>query len=77
LQFQSGWVFNPRDVWGVGYAKLNMASDEREQLAEVYYNMHLSNKLRLSFHLQHATETDPTGAKRGFLVPGLRFQAGL
>ncbi|MGE0114991.1 MAG: carbohydrate porin [Steroidobacteraceae bacterium] len=77
LQFQSGWVLNPLDVWGVGYAKLNMASDEKEQLVEMYYNMHLSNKLRLSFHLQHATETDATGAKQGFLVPGLRLQAGL
>lgn len=77
LQFQSGWVLNPLDVWGVGYAKLNMASDEKEQLVEAYYNMHLSNKLRLSFHLQHATETDATGAKQGFLVPGLRLQAGL
>jgi hypothetical protein len=77
LQFQNGWVFNPLDVWGLGYSNLELASDEREDLFEFYYNMHLSEKLRLSFHLQHVTETDSEGAKHGFLVPGLRFQAGL
>ncbi|MEO6081016.1 MAG: carbohydrate porin [Steroidobacteraceae bacterium] len=77
LQFSSGWVFNPADVWGVGYAKLDLASHDKENLIEWYYNMHLSEKLRLSFHLQHATETSSGGTKQGFLVPGLRFQAGL
>jgi hypothetical protein len=77
LQFSSGWVFNPLDVWGIGFAKLDLGSNEKEQLFELYYNMHLSEKLRLSFHLQQATETDATGAKQGYLVPGLRFQAGL
>jgi len=77
FQFQNGWVFNPLDVWGLGYSNLELASDEKEDLIELYYNMHLSEKLRLSFHLQHVTETDSEGAKRGFLVPGLRFQAGL
>ncbi|MEO8314838.1 MAG: hypothetical protein ABI645_08605 [Pseudomonadota bacterium] len=77
LQFQNGWVFSPLDVWGLGYANLDLASNEKENLIELYYNMHLSEKLRLSFHLQHATDTDPSGDKRGFLVPGVRFQAGL
>jgi hypothetical protein len=70
-------VLNPLDVWGLGYARLNLASDEREQLLELYYNMHLSDKFRLSFHLQHATDTDATGAKQAYLVPGVRLQAGL
>ncbi|MEO8315027.1 MAG: carbohydrate porin [Pseudomonadota bacterium] len=77
LQFQTGWVLNPLDVWGLGYAKLNLAADEREQLFELYYNMHLSDKFRLSFHLQHATDTDAAGAKQAYLVPGVRLQAGL
>lgn len=77
LQFSSGWVFNPLDVWGIGFARLDLGSNERERLFELYYNMHLSEKLRLSFHLQQATETDATGARQGYLVPGLRFQAGL
>lgn len=77
MQFQSRWVFSPLDVWGVGYASLDLASDEKEHLVELYYNMHLSEKLRLSFHLQHATETGGEDGKRAFLVPGVRFQAGL
>ena len=67
----------PLDVWGVGYSHLELASDEKEQLLELYYNMHLSNKFRLTFHLQHVTETDAEGGKQGYLVPGLRLQAGL
>jgi hypothetical protein len=77
LQFENGWTFNPLDVWGVGVAKLNLAANEKERLVEVYYNMHLSEKLRLSFHLQHATETSAGSGKQSFLVPGLRIQAGL
>lgn len=77
FQFQNGWVMNPLDVWGVGYSNLDLASNEKEQLFELYYNMHLSEKLRLSLHLQHVTETDVAGDKRGYLVPGLRIQAGL
>lgn len=77
LQFSSGWVLNPQDVWGVGYAKTKLASEEKEQMVEAYYNMHLSGKLRLSFHLQHTTETAADGSKQGYLVPGLRLQAGL
>lgn len=77
LQFQNAFVLNPRDVWGVGFANLKLADETKELLLEVYYNMHLSEKLHLSFHLQHATETDAAGDKQGYLVPGLRIQAGL
>jgi hypothetical protein len=77
LQFQNSWVFNPLDVWGLGFAKLDLASADKEQLFELFYNMHLSEKLRLSFHLQQARETGAEGAERSFLVPGIRFQAGL
>lgn len=77
LQFQSAYVLNPLDVWGLGYAHLELDAGEKERLIEVYYNLHLSEKLHLSLHLQHATETDADGTKRGYLVPGLRFQAGL
>jgi len=77
LQFQSGWVLNPLDVWGIGYSRLNLATDDKERLLEAYYNLHLSGKLRLSLHLQHATETTADGTQHAFLVPGLRIQAGL
>lgn len=85
LQFANGWVLNPLDVWGVGYAVVDLAEEnlvepteyKKENLAEVYYNLHLSGKLRLSLHLTHVTETALDGSKQGFLVPGLRLQAGL
>lgn len=85
LQFSKGWVFNPLDVWGVGYAKTDLAvanltdpaDRKKEDLAEVYYNVHLSEKLHLSLHLTHVTEMNLDGSKQGFLVPGLRLQAGL
>jgi hypothetical protein len=77
FQFQSGWVLNPLDVWGVGYARLNLATEDRERLLEAYYNLHLSEKLRLSLHLQHATETAADGTQHAYLVPGIRIQAGL
>jgi hypothetical protein len=77
LQFQTKYVLNPLDAWGLGYAHLKLATDDREDLIEAYYNLHLSEKLHLSMHLQYANETDPSGVKHGYLLPGLRIQAGL
>jgi len=75
LQFQNGFVFNPLDIWGVGYAQTDLRTGERERLAEGYYNFQISEKLRLSLHLQHVFES-PAGAKSvGFLVPAVRLQA--
>jgi hypothetical protein len=39
--------------------------------------MHLSEKLHISFHLQDVAETEAAGTKRSYILPGLRFQAGL
>jgi hypothetical protein len=77
LQFQSAWVLNPLDVWGIGYSQLDLATRQNEKLFEAYYNMHLSQKLHISFHLQDVAETEADGTKHGFIVPGFRFQAGL
>jgi hypothetical protein len=77
LQFQSAWVLNPLDVWGIGYSQLDLATRDNEKLFEAYYNMHLSEKLHISFHLQDVAETEADGTKHGFIVPGIRFQAGL
>jgi len=77
LQFQTAYVLNPLDTWGLGYARLNKATDDRENLIEAYYNLHLSEKLHLSMHLQYANEADSAGVKHGYLLPGLRIQAGL
>jgi len=75
FQLQNGFVFNPLDVWGVGYAQTTLENDDHEKLVEGYYNFLISEKLRLSFHLQHVFEA-PTGAPSvGFLVPAIRLQA--
>jgi hypothetical protein len=75
FQFQNGFVFNPLDLWGVGYAQTDLETADREKLAEGYYNFQISEKLRLSFHVQHVFES-PAGAKSvGFLVPAVRLQA--
>ena len=56
FQVQNGVVFNPLDIWGVGYAQTMLGSGDHEKLVEGYYNFRLSEKLRLSFHLQHVFE---------------------
>ena len=73
--FQNGFIFNPQDTWGVGYAATNLQSGDREKLVEGYYNMLLTERLRLSFHLSHAFETQPGGERVGYLLPGIRLQA--
>ena len=49
--FQNGLIFFPQDTWGIGYAQLDLASGEKEHLAEGYYNFQLTERLRLSFNL--------------------------
>jgi hypothetical protein len=73
--FQNGFIFNPQDTWGVGYAATNLQSGDREKLVEGYYNMLLTERLRLSFHLSHALETPAGGENVGYLLPGIRLQA--
>jgi hypothetical protein len=73
--FQNGFIFNPQDAWGVGYAETNLQSGDREKLMEGYYNLLLTERLRLTFHLSHALETTAVGEKVGYLLPGLRLQA--
>lgn len=74
--FQNGLIFNPQDTWGVGYAQMELRSGDREKLVEGYYNLLLTERLRLSFHLQHALESPAGGARFGHLLPGVRLQAG-
>ncbi|HTE42286.1 MAG TPA: carbohydrate porin [Steroidobacteraceae bacterium] len=75
FQFQKGWVINPEDAWGLGVAKIELADGSKEILTEVYYNLHLADRLRLSAHLQYAEESAEGGEKIAYIVPGLRFQA--
>ena len=47
----------------------------REKLVEGYYNLLLTDRLRLSFHLSHVLDTPAVGEKFGYLLPGVRLQA--
>jgi hypothetical protein len=52
---------------------MRLASGEREHLTEGYYNFLLTERLRLSFTLQHVLDTQTD--KFGYLLPGIRLQA--
>lgn len=75
VDFRNGFVLNPQDAWGVGYAATNLQTGEHEKLVEGYYNLLLTERLRLSFHLSHAFETSVAGESVGYLLPGVRLQA--
>jgi Carboxypeptidase regulatory-like domain len=75
VSFQHGFIFNPEDTWGVGYANMDLETGQREHLIEGYYNLLLAEKLRLSFHLTGVIDTPEVGDKFGYLFPGVRFQA--
>jgi len=70
-----GFIFNPDDSWGVGYAHMNLASGDKEHLIEGYYNLQMTEKLRLSMSLQHVVDTPSGASKFGYLLPGVRLQA--
>ena len=72
---QNGAVLNPLDFWGVGYAQTSLGSGDGEKLVEGYYNFQISEKLRLSIHLQHFFEAPGGTPSYGFLIPGVRLQA--
>lgn len=75
LGFQNGLILNPQDTWGIGYSEMELESGDHERLVEGYYNLLLTDRLRLSFHLAHALETPATGDKFGYILPGVRLQA--
>jgi hypothetical protein len=75
VSFATGWVFNPLDSWGVGYAQMNLASGDKEHLTEGYYNFRMTERLRLSFSLQHVLDSPSAESKFGYLLPGVRLQA--
>jgi len=75
LQLKNGVVINPEDAWGVGFANTELGGGDAEDLLEGYYNLRLTQKMQLSFHLTHVTEK-PLGVEEvSYLVPGVRFQA--
>jgi hypothetical protein len=75
FQLANGVVFNPEDAWGVGYAQTELGAGDEESLVEGYYNLRMTRKLQLSFHLTRVTE-EPLGApSASYFVPGVRLQA--
>ena len=74
--FQNGLVFNRWDTWGIGYAYSDLDVRDREHAAEFYYSFGLSDRLRLSAHLQYFRVLPGAAETFGYLVPGVRFQAG-
>jgi len=75
LSFQDGLVFNPEDSWGIGYTRTELGTEDEETLMEVYYNINMTERLNLAFHLTHVTE-EPAGDENvSYFVPGLRLQA--
>jgi len=75
VQIQNGIVFNPLDFWGIGYSQTELGAGDKEKQVEGYYNLQISEKLRLSFHLQHYFDTRTDVPQFGFLIPGIRLQA--
>jgi hypothetical protein len=73
--FQKGFILNPEDSWGVGYARMDLQSGDKEDLVEGYYNLLLTEKLRLSFHLSTAIDRPAGGERFSYIFPGIRFQA--
>jgi hypothetical protein len=75
VSFQNGIIFNPQDTWGIGYSEMRPLSGDREKLIEGYYNLLLTERLRLSFHLAHVLERPAESDEFGYLLPGVRLQA--
>ncbi len=75
IQFSNGMGFNPEDAWGIGVAASDLANKDKEQLFEGYYNLRMTEKLQLSFHIAYLAE-NPTDAETiSYIVPGTRLQA--
>ena len=75
LKFDNGLAFFPGDVWGLGYAQTQLQTGEKERVIEGFYNLSLTEKLKLTFHASHFLEMQLGGTKLGYLVPGVRLQA--
>ena len=75
FQLKNGVIFNPEDSWGVGVAKTELGAGDAEDLVEAYYNLRMTQKMQLSFHLAHVTEKPVAAAEVSYIVPGVRFQA--
>src|SRR5262249_23602270 len=67
--FQAPFSFNPLDKWGIGFAQTDVKHTDQEKIAEIFYNLHLTEHLELSAMLQYALEH---GLASTYLIPGAR-----
>lgn len=70
LGFKAPLAVNPLDFWGIGYARTEFVGGADEKLVEGFYNLSLSDRLRLSFMLQYVREG---GIGSDFWLPGTRL----
>ncbi len=75
LQFDTGLGFNPEDAFGIGYSRSDLATNEKETLFESYYNLAMTEKLRLSFHLTFLEEKRVDSSTDAYVISGVRLQA--
>ena len=75
VSFSKGLVFNPLDTWAVGYSFMDLSGGYKEHLTEFYYNFQLTERLRLSFMMQHVLDTPSEVSQFGYFLPGVRLQA--
>lgn len=76
VQFKNGVIINPEDAWGIGYSYYRLGIGDLERLYEIYYNLKITQKLKLSFNLTYISESDSaTSGNIAYFVPGLRLQA--
>src|SRR5262245_26494887 len=55
--FQAPFAINPLDAWGIGFAQTEIVNGPNQKLAEAFYNLYLTDALRLSFMLQYIHHT--------------------
>ncbi|VAW67067.1 hypothetical protein MNBD_GAMMA09-2719 [hydrothermal vent metagenome] len=75
FQFNAGLGFNPEDVFGIGYARSELATLEKEKLFEAYYNLAMTEKMQLSFNLTYLDEKRMTADTDSYFISGVRLQA--
>ncbi len=74
VQFKTPYVIGLQDAWAIGFQSTDMASGEDETLLEGYYNLFLTDNLKTSFHLQYLADSNVGGARKSYVLPGLRVQ---
>lgn len=71
FQLRTPYTLYPRDVWGMGIYYLDKKLEGDESLLELYYNVYLTEHIRVSPHLQWLWRSEEND---NILVPGLRVQ---